>query len=389
MSGVLGQYGAAFFLVCGLMSPLIGFSEAVEDKKGSITFSGRVIFEADYAQDIYNKDEGASSDLFIRQARIGVKSKIHKNLKGKLSADIAEGGLDLKDAYVRFWTPLGVSLQLGQFTEPFGLENLTSSAVIPALERSAPSKTFSPSRNLGAMLGFYSLQSTLQVGFFENESIDDSTSTYAMTGRVTTAFPEFLGSQGLLHLGLSGSYRDFNANSEAFDIEVKGELDISNDLIQIKDIEAESSVLMGVEMAYQYRSFLIQSEFFSQSVQALATDDGDSDVDNSLEPSANGFYVQLSQYFQKKSRSYKEGVFGKVPVKRKKGTFEVLARYSSVSLTDQEVENSVSQVAFGINYYASKASRFMLQGVYAFKDNEEDVNSSDGYGAGMRFQYLF
>lgn len=358
---------------------------AEKKDKQKLNLSGRLYFEADYAQEHFNKGEGAVSDIFIRQARFSLKSKYHNNVRVKLSFDVENEGVELKDAFVQYKLAKRLNIQVGKFKEPFGLENKTSSSVLPTLERSMPSQTFSPSRSLGFAVGFASRYSTLSTGLFENEDIKNAASTYAWTSRATTAFEMPGHVSALLHIGASSSLRDYNEHSDDFDIEGAGELDISDDLVQIKDIQADNSLQFSSEAAYRYKSSLLQLELFSQSIDPWLEEGSQDD----MSISAFGYYVQFSHYFGQKMRTYNKGTFGGVPLTNKKPVIEFVTRFSQLSLEDiDEQEQSVNNVVVGLNYYANNATRLMLQGVYS-RLSERSNEDQKGYGAGLRLQYSF
>ncbi len=76
-----------------------------------------------------------SNEFLIRRARITADLDINDWISGKVQPDFGEGGISLKDAYLRLTFDPGFRATFGQFKRPFDLFELTSSTQIQVVER--------------------------------------------------------------------------------------------------------------------------------------------------------------------------------------------------------------------------------------------------------------
>ena len=64
----------------------------------------------------------------IRRARFAIKGQFRKNWYGELDMDLADGVVELKDAYMRFDGIRNMQLQVGNFKENFSISRNTTSS---------------------------------------------------------------------------------------------------------------------------------------------------------------------------------------------------------------------------------------------------------------------
>ena len=149
----------------------------------------------------------SDGDTF-RRARLYVSGQIQERYDFKMQYDFAGGDADFKDVYfgIKGVPALG-NVRVGQFKEPFSLEEQMSSNNITSIERANVNR-LSPSRSAGVMFynNYADQRVTGAVGIFRGA--DDSYGNYkgdgyAATARVTgLPYKNDDGSQ-LLHLGLA------------------------------------------------------------------------------------------------------------------------------------------------------------------------------------------
>lgn len=362
--------------------------------KNKLKIDGRLLFDISYAEPLFNEGETALSDISLRQARLGFKTKFKNNLSSKVSLDIDDEA-SIKDAFIRYHSPWGLSLKLGLFKEPFSLENLMSRGVIPSLERSMPTNTFSPPRSLGFQVAATTLNTSLAIGIFENENDNDGKSSLAATARVTSLIDPKFSFHQHLHIGASATLRNFNQEDETFDIEGDGEISISKTLIELDDIAIDSLYGIGLEAVFQHKSFMMQSEFFFQSIQQLTVIESDIDAlppSNSTELNQHGFYIQLTKTSSNKPRFYDNGIFEQVYNPKQQGVIEWITRYSQLNLS-QDIDLIARTYLIGTNFYPNKNLRLLLQGIYTQVENEvlniDEELPSTGYAGALRIQFSF
>ncbi len=341
---------------------------AIESADGNWEWGigGRIM--ADYA--MYDNDTdssgmevpGLSDGHEIRRARLNMSGKLWKVWGMKLQVDFAGNGAEIKDAYIDYSGFENFKLKVGNFKEPFSLEELTSSKYITFMERSTPVNAFAPSRNLG-IAGYTSFadQVTLSGGVFgdgiESGSGDDGTS-YGVTGRVT--FSPIHEAGRVVHLGAAASHRNTNSNDtvrfrDRFETHVSG-----TRLVDTTDLANTDDVMRyGLEAAGVWDRFSLQGEYIMADV---SRSDGFEDVD------FDGYYLTGSFFLTDDTRPYKfgGGSFDKVSPsstvgKGGIGAWEVAARYSSLDLNDGVLVDGGEQDLFtvGLNWYATKNIRFM------------------------------
>jgi phosphate-selective porin OprO/OprP len=129
-----------------------GFRFEAADKSFRAKLGGRLFFDTGFisTDDNYESAFGREEDgSKFRAARIYMEGEIDESVEYKWQYDMAGGTNNkFKDVYIGFKdTPVG-TLRVGQFKEPFSLEELTSSNYITFMERAAPNKLV-PGRNIG------------------------------------------------------------------------------------------------------------------------------------------------------------------------------------------------------------------------------------------------
>lgn len=381
-----------------------GLNLETADSAFKMKIGGRIHFDSAFTSgdDELVEDVGALKDgVEFRRARIALSGSIYDKVEFKTQYDFAGGSFkytDDKDKVSSFtggqakWKDvyLGVTklpvvgnIRLGQFHEPFGLEEMTSSNYNPFMER-ALTTAFVPSRNSGLMFHNSELgdRMTWAVGVFkDSDDVGDriSDGEYNFTARVTgTPWYEDKGRK-LLHLGAAYSHR--NPNDDKVRFRERPEVHISPRYVDTADIkDLDDMNLFGAEAALVAGPFSLQGEYMSANVNTV---DG-------TDPMFSGFYAMASYFLTGENRAYKGGLFSRVKPKKNfgaggPGAWEVAARYSHLDLTDEEVEGGeLDDVTVGLNWYLNPNTRFMFNYVHADLDG---VGESDTFQ--MRAQVDF
>lgn len=123
-----------------------------------IRFSGRL-----HAQfNTTSVDTERSSDFLIRRARLSAEVNVGPWVTGKVEPDFGEGGIELKDAWVRLNLSPAFQVSAGQFKRPFDLFELTSSTQILVIERAGGVRGVSACAGPGGVCSFSRLTEKLQ-----------------------------------------------------------------------------------------------------------------------------------------------------------------------------------------------------------------------------------
>ncbi|MHC4404943.1 MAG: OprO/OprP family phosphate-selective porin [Planctomycetota bacterium] len=372
----------------------IADSEAAAKKKAagkpSVKVGGRIFADwYGYSQDaasvgqITDQDNGFRFDtvrMFVAGSAFHVMDyKVQFDFAGTQKDDAGktlQAGT-FKDVFIAFKElPVLGHVKIGHYKEPFSLDQLTSSRFITFMERSL-ADTFSPKRNVGIMAYDHteSENMTWAIGAFISEVGDeppifknDSGGT-AVTTRYTYLpwYDEATNGRGLLHLGAAYSFRDIADGTAKF--ETKPEADLGDILLGTGDITSVSDVqLLGLEAAFVYGPFRIQSEYFKGFVNRTGFAD----------PEFDGAYGQVSYFLTGEQRKYKRsaGSFSDrvVPfenffrvrdcdgcVQTGKGAWELAYRVSYLDLNSAVITaGNATNHTFGVNWYLNPYARLMF-----------------------------
>ena len=308
-----------------------------------ITPSGRL--HLDYA-DYQNDRTQFDSRFLVHRAQLGLEAKFNDDWSAKIVYDFATGG-SLKDAYLRFKGWKVGTLTIGQSKVPFGLEQLVSTNDITFFERSLPSEAFGLSRRKGFAFDNKGAKHTFSAMVFGSSVGGNEASGAA--ARIT--FAPINHDDSLLHFGLAATSErthgdfSFSARPEALPSDPK--------LVRTGTITDVSRVnRLGLEAAWKRGPFSVQSELLRAH---LSRDNGQPDL------GFHGWYVGGSWVLTGESRGYKDGAFKGIVPARPSGAWELTARYSRVDLNDAPVTGgSEHNLTFGVNWYANKNARVML-----------------------------
>jgi len=339
-----------------------------DDGKFETVLGGRIQVDA-WAMDKDDFDDvkGKSGTEF-RRARIFVKGKMYDNWTYKGQYDFADNKTTMKDAWIGYNGLDLFKIKIGQFKQPMGLEELTSSKYITFMERALPTEAFATSRRIG--LGIYDHSThwnwaVSAYGQAEGDNTEDGGSE-GYGGGARLAWAPWNEKGKLLHLGVSGAYEEqndsklrFRSRMEAHGVDTRY-LDTGN--IPKPDTTGK----LGLEAATVFGPFSLQGEYYLVSAESNQSGFDDADYD--------GYYVYGSWFMTGESRKYKKGVFGRVTPKTTVGrggwgAWELAARYSYVSLDDGDTRGGEeSNITVGLNWYATRYVRFMANYVYVDAD---------------------
>jgi phosphate-selective porin OprO/OprP len=296
-------------------------------------------------------------------------------------------GAFLDDAYVSYNGFKNIALILGQHSEPFSLEEMSSSLVSTFMERGLPNALVTGT-NLGASFSTYRSWWGLTAGIFAEDlsnSSDLSDQGYGLTGRIH--FNPAHREDRVYHLGTSLSARDIS-DTESFFYRRRPESGLTDvRYVDTGDLfNPEHVYRYNIEAAVLAGPLSVQGEYIGAR---NTRDSGIGDLDFS------SWYVFASWFPTGGSRNYfpNEGIFGYPDVKSKYGELELAVRYSMLDLNDGFVRGGTEKnITLGVNWYISRHTRMMLN--YIIVDNDFFANA-DGTLKGnddpqilqFRFQY--
>jgi phosphate-selective porin OprO/OprP len=330
----------------------------------------------------------------FRRARIEMSGEVADRIDWNTSYDFAgSGSANFRNLYLGMKDlPFG-NMRFGQYKEPYGLEQITSSNNITFIERSLMN-SFVPAFNAGVMVFDAPAEErmTWSVGGFrtgtDSGEVSKGDGEYALTARVT-GLPVFRDEgQSLVHLGLGASHRSPTDDTVSFS--AKPEANLAPAYVS-GTFAAETLDLLGAEAAWVHGPLTLQSEYTLASIDGASGAPGD--------PTFNGYYVQASYFLTGETRSYNKaaGCFSGLKPEHNalakeggKGAWEVGLRYSAIDLVDDGIdEGELTDVTAGLNWYLNPNTRFMLNLISANLEPTSPAEDGTTEAVVVRAQFNF
>jgi len=304
----------------------------------------------------------------FRRVRLYMSGTIDHLWEWKTQFDFVGNNTSFKDVYIGYKGD-GYGVRVGQMKEPFSLEELTSSNYMTFMERSLPN-VFSPGRSTGVLVhGNVQKRVAWGAGIFKdsnNQGLQKSDGNLNFTARVAGS-PVFKdeGKQ-VVHVGLSGSYRQPNNNT--LRLRERPESHISPRFVDTGTFGAQGEALVGAEAAFVWDRASLQAEFMHDSIDVLPRGD----------VTLKGWYVEASWFLTDDHRIYDpaSGTFKGVKPSRKVfnkedglGALEFKARLSGLDLSEGPVAGGeLKDLTLGLNWYLNNNMRVMFEVIRADLD---------------------
>jgi len=321
----------------------------------------------------------------LRRARLAFKSVLWSDWYVEMDVDFAEEMTAMKDVYLRYDNLFGRQgyARIGNFREPFGLEENTSSRNIQFQERSQATDGFVPGRKMGLEVARFAPRWRAAAGVFGPDIAEFETEKDDMSWNVTGRFTaNFLRDRGqVLHVGLAGSHRQPQLQSSTLRFRTRNEYHVNNykfvDTDNISNVDTYD--LIGGEFAYVNRRLRLQAEVVDVAVKRLGALEG---------LNFGGAYACASYFLTDDTHPYvwQDGEFGKLVPRAEGGAWEVLARYSTVDMTDLDVKGGESTaLTLGLNWHANANVR--IYNSWVMVDNDENANAKRALVGNDDFQF--
>jgi len=346
-----------------------------KESEKTVKISGRVMSDWTFSTGGEDTEAALGEEIMdgheFRRLRLGVTGDFTSEVSYRAELDFAGGSAAVTDVYLKYTGCSFGDWKLGHFKEPFGIEELTSSRFITFIERDTVSEAFAPSRNVGLGLANSTDSMNWGVGAFRESDKTGKTmnEAYSATGRFVYR-PWFEdGGKRLLHLGLAASWR--NPDGEVV-YEAAPENHFIPVYFETPALEADSTTLLGVELAVQQGAFHGQFEW--QTADNSAPDGG---TDTSLD----GMSLQAGWFITGESRGYKtdEGVWDRVKPTSNAGSdggigaWEVAVRFSTLDLTEGGATDDLNVISAALNWYLNDYTRLMFDVIKPELDAADDL----------------
>jgi len=339
---------------------------------------GRIMVDAAF-YDEDNVDLDGENGTEFRRARLFVAGTMFHDWDWKAQYDFAGNDAEIKDAYIRYTGFGPAKITIGQFKQPFGLEELTSSKYITFMERSMATNAFSTGRRIGLGANGAGENWTWAASVYSREEGDDTADGgdegYGAGARLTWA--PWNEKTKVLHLGGSVAWEDPNNNDVRFRARPESHITSTRMVDTGKFPDPDTFTKYGIEAATVLGPFSLQGEYML--VQAQDDTSGVSD------PDFEGGYIYGSWFLTGESRNYKKGKFGRVSPKNPVGkggigAWELAARYSTIDLDDGDFKGGEEDnITVGLNWYTNKHVRFMANYVITDTDpTSQDIQDDQG-----------
>ncbi|MEZ6061298.1 MAG: porin [Planctomycetaceae bacterium] len=315
-------------------------------------------------------------DRGFRRARLAAVGNVTKDVSYQLEMDFAFNG---RPSFMDVWldvakVPTFGNVRIGQWRQPFGLDELTSVKELTFLERPLMF-ALAPFRQIG--VGFHDTSADQSVTWAASvfgtgtdpfgNSIGDR--GYGGATRVTAILLEETSSDFLIHVGGGYSYIATPDNRIQYRNvpEYGGPLAVPGSVpffVDTLPIIAENANLLNAELAGTWGPFHGQSELRYSLVNANG-------AGNLLFPS---FYAQAGWILTGEHRPYNKASAALGRIKPKNpigsncgcGAWEVAMRYSWINLNEGVVTGGeLSNVTFGLNWYLNDFTKLQFNYINA------------------------
>jgi phosphate-selective porin OprO/OprP len=236
-----------------------------------------------------------------------------------------------------------VNVSIGNQKEPINMERTMSMLDLAAHERSATADAMLPSRNFGVVVNGTAANQRVSWagGLFNNGLVEsgsfDENATQAV-GRVTWLPYRSEDQSNLLHVGLGVRYSD---TKEGLRYSSRPEMGNAPKFVDTGFFDADSSTLYNLEAGWLTGPYWLLAEYTDNHVDAP-------DVGN---PRFKGYHLSGTWSLSGEMRAYRKpsGAFAGLPVAQNVnqggwGAWEVGLRYSSLDLTDGEIDGGEMDV---------------------------------------------
>ena len=367
-------------LVLGMFLPSVVVLGA--DKK-RLEVSGRVLVDADAYESFWSKeDDGTTTNLELRNARLQFEYDFPRGWEGKLQLDVEadsdDAKLDYGSFYLRYkkWKPADITL--GRLKEPQGMELNTGASSLLTIERSMMTQAFTAGKSWGVHLfdankkRRWALAAVIEDD--QNNRYDED-EPIALVGRYTRS--PINTDEQTLQLGVSASLRDWRDNT--FRIGNRAEVGSADSVVRSAEFVADQQVVLGLEGVFRHRQWQVQGEYMATRVEEKDGPDWD----------YSGYYLTGSYLFGGAQRRFSKGEFKRLKPAYRQGFWELIARYSYLDVRQRGLGSTASITTLGATYYVSDRLRLMLAWLHPDITGSVRHESPDGDALSARVQFNF
>jgi phosphate-selective porin OprO/OprP len=295
----------------------------------------------------------------IRRANLGFERPLGDTWRMRGSAELKTGRFELQDFYLRRdWRNGRVTL--GNQTEPFGLEDITSAQYTTLLERSL-SAALVPARNIGAAYDRRDGDWYWSIGTFGFGTANDGLRTKGFSGDGRLVWSRADADDRMLHLGAAVSVRRFEADH---DLRFRTTPEVAMSNVYLVDTGTIPNVANVNRAGFEYAQFAGAWEYQAEAVETRVTRS-----DGSPNLTFHGAYAEVSWFPWQGQRRYNADQARFVAVDAA-GTniVQFSARLSNIDLSSGEIAGGrQTDVTLGAKWFPTRRLHFGANWVYVLK----------------------
>ena len=388
-----------------------GFSLETPDQDFKLKLTGR--FQSDFK--FFEKDNPNNNSFYVRRARLAMGGTLYKYFDYYIESEFGQGSARLNDGYLNInYTPK-LQMRVGQFKEPFSLEELISDNWTDMIERSI-ANNIPPSRDIGAMIhgDLYSGALNYAVSVFNGRSINQSTDTdddKDVAGRIIFAPFQLLGmneNKLLKDLRLGAAFTFGHQDSTVTDWWKQGKFktEAGTTFFALRDTTTSGKedyvsqngnrLRLGAELGYQYDSFSLKGELMKMDLDDLIRNTYSSSLKKVVSSDKRDFdikggYITASYFLTGEKEPFKGGVYDAITPKKKFdpfqgtwGAWQIAFRYGFLSVDrdlfkygyadPKKYTDRADSYTAGVNWYLNDMVRVMVNYIHTSFDDKILVN---------------
>ena len=352
-----------------------GISASTDDKSVQFRIGGR--YQYDFStvgvQPRISKILPTTNDS--RRAYFESYLTLNNGVSLAFQYDFANATQPIQDAVLAFQAPnTRVLYSVGNFKEPFSLNELMSDNVTTFTERSLMD-SLTPARSFGGAVGTYGDKWTVAGGVFGGNA-NLGPGSNGVDGTVRVTYAPILEKDQLLHFGAAGSYRSLDPSGLTVAFSSRPEDYLERALVSTGTlVNADAIARANAEALYQYGSYRLQGEYTYVDVMGR---------NGQADRSFQGGYVEGAWVVNGNGRPYRvatpygadfavlQGVQvedGQRISKGGIGVFELAARYSALDLQSTGVRGGSEQdVTAGVGWYPDRNVRVLANYIHGWTD---------------------
>jgi len=364
-----------------------GFAIETPDENFKLRLSGRL--HTDFKS--YGSSHPGNSTFYVRRARFCVEGTLYKYFDFKVESEFGKGTSGrLNDGYLNVRYFHQFQLKMGQYKQPFSLEELTPDNWIDFVERSLANNLV-PSRDVGVMLHGDLFQEVINYGIglcngYRINQSQDTDDHKDVVGRLIFSPFLRLNNRFLKGFHVGGSFTYGKQESDEDEWWNKGEFKTA---AGTQFLEFDDDVLhdgtrrrYGTELSWFLGPFSIKGEWMTLRMDDLWSEGQKEDF------RADAGYISLSYFLTGEHQPFKKGVVQRVipkkhfdPHKKTWGAWQLVARYSFLD-TERNIfkegfadskryTDRAEAYTLGVNWYLNDMVRMMFN--YVRTEFDEDI----------------